>query len=136
MHFFEDKGFSAHGVLNLTPSEANDLCQRGAVIVDIREDYMTPLKVFRIEGVIYLPFSDLDKSWSQLPTDKPLIIADSVSIKSREAVAFLMQKGFDNVANMAGGFVDWERDGLPVTTDEAYRLTGSCLCQLKPRGKK
>jgi len=71
-----------------------------------------------------------------LPKDKPLIVADSVSIKSREAVVFLTEKGLHNVANMAGGIVDWERDGLPVTTDESYRLTGSCLCQLKAKGKK
>jgi rhodanese-related sulfurtransferase len=69
-------------------------------------------------GVIFLPFSHLEKSWQLLPSDIPLIVADSVSIKSREAVVFLKQKGFIDIANMAGGFVDWERDGFPVTTDE------------------
>jgi 3-mercaptopyruvate sulfurtransferase SseA len=41
--------------------------------------------------------------------------------------------GYDNVANMAGGIVDWERDGLPLTTDINNRLSGSCMCQLKAR---
>ena len=34
---------------------------------------------------------------------------------------------------MAGGIVDWERDGLPVKTNIEERLSGSCMCQLKPR---
>ncbi len=29
--------------------------------------------------------------------------------------------------------VDWERDGLPVKTNPEERLSGSCMCQLKPR---
>ena len=33
----------------------------------------------------------------------------------------------------SGGFVDWERDGLPVTPDISARLSGSCMCQIKPR---
>ncbi len=41
--------------------------------------------------------------------------------------------GYENVANMAGGIVDWERDGLPLTTDISNRLSGSCMCQLKAR---
>lgn len=135
MNFFANKGFTAHGVLNLSPSESFDLCKKGAVIVDVREEYMTAFKIFKMEGVIFLPYSQLEKSWNLLHTDIPLIVADSVSIKSRETVVFLKQKRFKNVANMAGGFVDWERDGFPVTTDESYKLTGSCLCQLKPRGK-
>jgi len=41
--------------------------------------------------------------------------------------------GYENVADMAGGIVDWERDGLPLTTEINSRLSGSCMCQLKPR---
>ncbi len=33
--------------------------------------------------------------------------------------------------------VDWDRDGLPLKTNFEERLSGSCMCQLKPReGKK
>jgi len=134
--FFEKSGFVSHGVRNLTPLESFELCKKGASIVDVREEYLTVFKMFMVAGIIYLPFSDLERLWRQLPKDKLLIVADSVSIKSIEAVVFLTHMGLHNVANMAGGIVDWERDGLPVTTDESYRLTGSCLCQLKARGKK
>lgn len=129
-------GFFAHGIRNLSPTEAFRLSENGAVIIDVREDYLISFKMFGVKSVYYLPFSKLAFSYEQLPRDITLIFADSVGLKSLEAVRFMMEHGYDNVANMAGGIVDWERDSLPVTTDKAYRLSGSCLCQLKPRENK
>jgi rhodanese-related sulfurtransferase len=126
-------GFLAHGVLNLTPKESFELCTKEAIIVDVRETYMNAFKMFQVEKVIYLPLSGLDKVYQDLPKDMPLIFADAVGLKSREGVLFMNAHGYDNVANMAGGIVDWERDGLPVTTDVTARLSGSCMCQLKAR---
>lgn len=135
-HKGSDKGFFAHGVLNLTPKESHDLCKEGAVIVDVREAYMNAFKMFKVEKVIYMPYSELEKSWRSLPADRTLIFADAVGLKSRESALFLKEQGYENIANLAGGIVDWERDGLPITTDKSNRLSGSCMCQLKPRVKK
>jgi len=126
-------GFTAHGVLNLTPRESYELCKEGAIIVDVRESYMNNFKMFHVEKIIYLPYSELGKIYQDLPKDQPLIFADTVGLKSREGVLFMNAHGYENVANMAGGIVDWERDGLPLTTDISNRLSGSCMCQLKPR---
>ena len=71
--------------------------------------------------------------FSESPQDKYLIFADTVGLGSKEAVVLLKVKGFNKVANMAGGIVDWERDGLPLKTNIEERLSGSCMCQLKPR---
>lgn len=126
-------GFYAHDVLNLTPGESFDMCNRGAALIDVREDYMTSFKMFEVKNLVYLPFSKMESMYDQLPSDQPLIFADSVGLKSREFVLFMKAHGFQNVANMVGGIVDWERDGLPINTDPAARLSGSCMCQLKPR---
>lgn len=129
----KNKGFIAHGVLNLTPKESFELCKTGAIIVDVRESYMSGFKMFNAENLIYAPFSELKNYFQNLPADRTLIFADAVGLKSREAVLFMKENDYENVANMAGGIVDWERDGLPVTTDTSARLSGSCMCQLKPR---
>ena len=126
-------GFSSHGVHNLTPKESYELCTKGAIIVDVRESYLNNVKMFNVENVVYLPYSELAASYSDLPENKPLIFADAVGLRSREGVLFMNEKGYENVANMAGGIVDWERDGLPLITDKNNRLSGSCMCQLKPR---
>jgi predicted sulfurtransferase len=68
-----------------------------------------------------------------LPQDKYLIFADTVGLRSKEAVVLLKDKGFKKIANMAGGIVDWERDGFPLKANIEERLSGSCMCQLKPR---
>ena len=126
-------GFFAHGVLNLTPEESFEQCKKGAIIVDVREYYLNSFKMFSVENVIYLPCSELSSSYSDLPRDKVLIFADSVGLRSRECVLFMNEHGYSNAFNMAGGIVDWERDGLPVTTEIKNRITGSCMCQLKRR---
>ena len=126
-------GFASHGVRNLTPRETVKLCSEGAIIVDVRESYLNNFKLFNVARVICRPYSDLVNSYSDLPGDKLLIFADSVGLRSRESVLFMNEHGYKNAFNMAGGIVDWERDGLPLTTDINIRLSGSCMCQLKAR---
>ncbi len=129
-------GFFAHGVLNLTPNESYENCKEGAIIVDVRESYMNNFKMIDADKVLYFPYSELENSYKDLPADQPLIFVDSVGLKSLQGVLFMIAHGYQNVANMAGGIVDWERDGLPLTTDISNRLSGSCMCQLKARETK
>lgn len=133
---FENYGFMSCGILNVTPREAFELCSKGALIVDVREEYLNNFKNFDITHTINLPMSKLVHGLSELPSGKDLIFADTVGLRSKEAVIFLVDKGFENVANMAGGIVDWERDGLPIKTNIEDRLSGSCLCQVKPRERR
>jgi len=93
-------GFIAHGVLNLTPTESFVLCKKGAAIVDVREEYMNAFKMFKVEKLFYLPYSQIEQFYEQLPHDIPLIFADAVGLKSREGVLFMMAHGYDNIANM------------------------------------
>jgi len=62
-----------------------------------------------------------------------LIVADSVGLFSHEAMIILKDLGFENIINLALGLVEWERDGMPVMIDQNERLSGSCVCQLRPR---
>lgn len=134
--------FNNHGIINnngilcVTPAETFDLTQEGARIIDIRERDFSDFKAFDVPGVIYYPLSEIKFQYVNLPSDGSFIVADSTGLKSKEIVAFLTEKGFNQVASMAGGFVEWERDNLPVKTDINERLTGSCACQLKPRERK
>jgi rhodanese-related sulfurtransferase len=130
---FDNYGFESSGIFNVSPREAFDLCGKGAVIVDVREENLRGFKSFDIPGLIYLPKTRIEEEYKNLPVDRYLIFADTVGLRSKEAVILLKKNGFERIANMAGGIVDWERDGLPVTTDISNRLTGSCMCQLKPR---
>jgi rhodanese-related sulfurtransferase len=135
---FDNYGFVSGGILNVSPREAFELCLKGAVIVDVREEYLNNFKNFDVPEIMFLPISTLVHKLSELPQNKYLIFADTVGLRSKEAVVLLKDNGFKKIANMAGGIVDWERDRLPLKTNVEERLSGSCICQLKPRerGKK
>ena len=129
------KGFWSHGVYNLSPAECYKLASKGSImIIDIREPYMTSFKQFYVDNVFFSPYSRIKSDYDKIITQgKAVVVADSAGLKSRETVLFLMDKGYDNVFNMAGCFVEWERDGLPVVTNKGYRLSGSCICQIRAR---
>jgi rhodanese-related sulfurtransferase len=133
--FFEDRGIVSNGILNLSPAETLEICKKGGIILDVREDYLNRYKMFDVEEIIFCPQSILANNLHELPKDKPLIIADSTGINSKKAMLFLKEKGFENIANMAGGLVEWERDGMPIKEDKTERLTGSCACMLRKRDK-
>lgn len=134
---FLGKGFDNAGIRNLTPRETLDICRKGAILIDVREGYMNRFKMMDVPEVIYCPFSILEEAYKNLPIDKPMIFADAAGLQSKEAIMFLIDKGFgDHIANMAGGLVEWERDGLPLIIDKSEKLSGSCMCQLRPRNKK
>jgi rhodanese-related sulfurtransferase len=132
---FSDYGIVSGGMLNVSPCEAFKLCSMGVLLVDVREEYLTGFKSFDVSGLIYIPGSKIEVEYRNLSQERYMIFADTVGLRSKEVVCFLKEKGFEKIANMAGGLVDWERDGLPVSTDISNRLSGSCMCQLKPREK-
>jgi rhodanese-related sulfurtransferase len=133
INIYKNYGIVSSGILNVSPREAFELVKKGALIVDVREENLSSFKSFDIPEVVYLPKSKLAEEYGNLPSDRYMIFADTVGLRSKEAVIFLKEKGFEKIANMAGGIVDWERDGLPLTTDITARLSGSCMCQLKSR---
>jgi rhodanese-related sulfurtransferase len=132
---FKNKGISSSGMLHVSAHEAFELCKKGAILVDVREEYLLGYKMFDVDQIIYCPYSIITKKYSELPKDKTLIFADATGIHSKEAVQFLIEKGYENIANLAGGLVEWERDGVPIKTDVTEMLSGSCTCQLRKRNK-
>ena len=135
-NFFDGFGIKSGEILHVTPKETLELCKKGAVLVDVREDYLNRFKIFDVDELIFCPLSILADSYNDLPQNKPLIFADAVGLRSKEAVQFLQLKEITNIANMAGGIVGWERSQLPIVIDESERLTGSCLCMLRLRDRK
>ena len=133
--FFEGYGIKLKEILHISPKETLELCKKGAVLIDVREDYMNRFKMFDVNEVIFCPLSILEENYKDLPQNKPLIFADAAGLRSKEAVVILKSKGIENVANMVGGIVEWERGGLPLVIDKTKRLTGSCMCMLRPRDK-
>jgi rhodanese-related sulfurtransferase len=134
---FQNIGIISSGFINLSAREAYAAVIHGnAVIVDVREERLTGYKNFDVPRLIRMPGSRIEQDYISLPRELPLIIADSVGLRSHEAMEFLLSRGFANIANLAGGIVEWEQDGFPLKIDLTEQLSGSCVCQLRPRNKK
>lgn len=133
---FSTKGFVSAGFLNLTPREAYAEATEGhAILMDVREPGIIGAKRFGVPNVLYFPLSEIEANIDDVPRDIPLILADSAGLRSHEAMDILLKAGFTNVANMAGGLVEWDRDGLPLNINTEDELSGSCMCQLRPHNR-
>ncbi|MFO7617373.1 MAG: rhodanese-like domain-containing protein, partial [Bacteroidales bacterium] len=122
--------------LNYTPREALARCLAGSLMLDIRPEVISAYKGFDVPELIFCPLPELEPLIGQLPSNREIIVADSTGVHSREAINLLVDNGYKQVAGLAGGMVEWERDGLPLKLDNKARLSGSCMCQLKFREKK
>jgi len=135
-NLFQNCKLQIDGVCYVLPSEVIPLLRQGAVLIDLREEMETDIKSFDVEQVIYMTHYEFEEKWKTLPLDKPLILADSVGIWSKKAVATLQSKGYIEVASLAGGFNEWDKDGFPVKAGNCKQLNGPCLCMIKPHEKK
>ncbi len=101
-------------VQHFSPREAYAAYVMGSILVDVREPQEIAAKSIDVKKVVNLPFSELDKRFNELPSNRPVVFLSRVGNKSKEAAQFLAQHGFDQVASIEGGVSAWEKEGLPL----------------------
>ncbi len=130
---FKNHGISVQGVLSITPRETRALISQGAFLIDLRDTDFVDYKAFDVPNVLNLTMEGFEQQLENLDKDTYYILADSSGLKSRDYVQKMLNRDFKHAGSMSGGFIEWERDGMPVRVDVNERLSGSCACQLKPR---
>ncbi|HNQ82134.1 MAG TPA: rhodanese-like domain-containing protein [Bacteroidales bacterium] len=128
----EKYGFVINDLRHVSGKECLEILKTDGFILDVRPDFELT-RLIDHEHILYYPYDEIREHFRKLPHDTWLILADAVGLRSKEVAFFLKENGFSNILHLAGGVVEWERDGLPVTLDKSRRLTGSCMCQLKRR---
>ncbi|HYM83860.1 MAG TPA: rhodanese-like domain-containing protein [Candidatus Dormibacteraeota bacterium] len=68
----------------------------------------------RVPGSVLVPLPSLAARLPHLPTDRELLVICHTGNRSATATAFLLARGYDRVADVAGGIVAWYRAGLPL----------------------
>ncbi|GAB4444932.1 MAG: rhodanese-like domain-containing protein [Anaerolineae bacterium] len=66
-----------------------------------------------IEGSRLLPLQMLMQRADELPKDQPIVVVCRSGNRSQVACEQLAAAGFENLANLAGGMMDWKRHGYP-----------------------
>ncbi|NTV84998.1 MAG: rhodanese-like domain-containing protein [Bacteroidales bacterium] len=131
----EKYGFVINGLRHVSGWESMEILKEEGYMLDLRPDFEL-VKLMNIEHILYYPYDEIKEHYQELPRDTLLILADAVGLRSKEIAFFLKEKGFNHILHLAGGVVEWERDGLPVSLDKSLRLSGSCMCQLRRREVK
>jgi len=128
--FFNSKGIFINELLCLTAKEANELLSVNAVLLDVRPEFEVAMRQFDVKNVIYIPHFQIESRYHEIPAEQAVILADASGLRSKEVAVFLKNKGFSNIALLAGGMVDWERAGFSVTRNKGNTLHGQCPCML------
>ncbi len=92
--------------------EAKKRIDNGAILVDVREQH--EFDEARIPGSMLMPLSTFQQHFEELPKDKEIVMQCRSGARSGQATEFLLNNGYKDVVNMAGGILAWKEAGLPV----------------------
>jgi rhodanese-related sulfurtransferase len=81
-------------------------------VLDVREpgEYAAG----HIPGALLIPLGELPDRLHEVPEEGPVVVVCRSGNRSGQALRFLRQQGFDNVHNMLGGMLAWQRAGYEV----------------------
>jgi rhodanese-related sulfurtransferase len=85
---------------------------RPAVLLDVREP--NEFADVRVPGSLLVPMSQLGSRLDEIPRDRPLLVMCAMGSRSQQVAGYLLQQGWEDVGNVAGGISTWERMGLEV----------------------
>jgi molybdopterin/thiamine biosynthesis adenylyltransferase/rhodanese-related sulfurtransferase len=85
------------------------------LFVDVREP--DEWEEGHVPGAIHVTRGRLESRIEGLvpDTSRPLVVYCSVGSRSAFATKSLLEMGYDDVVNLAGGFADWKRNGFEIT---------------------
>jgi hydroxyacylglutathione hydrolase len=100
------------------PLAAEQLSSSDApVLIDVRTPREHAQKF--IEGSLSIPLSHITERATDLPKNRPLLVYCAGGYRSSIGASLLQRHGFDQVSEIAGGFVAWDVAKLPVGSLQA-----------------
>lgn len=101
--------------MKLSPQEIRDRLQTqqdSVCFIDVRS--LDEFQSGHVPGARCLPLDRLESSLETLPKDRLILLACQSGRRSRQAFEQLRSLGFQNLAELEGGFSAWRAAGLPV----------------------
>jgi rhodanese-related sulfurtransferase len=110
-----DHGVDYSHIHEVTPAQATQLIDSGALVVDVRGQEAYAHR--HIPGAVLMPLEDLQAAIAKLTIarDHPIVVycGDGVS-HGPEGTAILNQAGFANAVNLKGGIDGWQGEKRPI----------------------
>jgi rhodanese-related sulfurtransferase len=104
------------GILEISPqwvaAHRNDVH-----ILDVRTQHETTEERTRIKHAQLIPIDELHTRISEVPKDKPIMTLCRSGKRSVLAFTILRAAAWDRVANIQGGLLRWQAEGLPTDVE-------------------
>lgn len=103
----------------LSPQFATEVlsAENPPVAIDVRTPGERQAK--QIEGSVSMPLNRLAESLLTLPRDRAMLVFCAGGYRSSIAASLLQRRGYEPVAEIAGGITAWEAAKLPVQSAQA-----------------
>jgi sulfur dioxygenase len=88
-------------------------------LIDVREKEEFTGILGHIEDARNIPLGKLLDNTTKISTDTPIILVCRAGGRSAQATTLLGKQGFQQLANLKGGMIDWRANGYPVTGGES-----------------
>ncbi len=107
---------SDNGVPQMDARTLAERLRRGEriVLLDCREP--EELAIARLEGAVHMPLNEITVRFTELDPDDEIVVVCRTGRRSQSVAAWLLERGFDRVWNLAGGLHAWADEvdpGLP-----------------------
>jgi rhodanese-related sulfurtransferase len=94
----------------------------GDFLVDVREPDELAISG-KIRGAMSIPLAQLRAATDRLPPDRRIVAYCQKGLRGYHAVCLLRGAGFENVANLQGGFVQAKLNNIPIEPAAAIEKT-------------
>jgi rhodanese-related sulfurtransferase len=96
------------------PRTGRTMVDDGATLLDVR--HQEEWDAGHAPDAVLLPLDQLGDRYTELPTDRTIVVICRSGARSARAAEALVGAGYTAV-NLAGGMKAWVADGLPCVTD-------------------
>ncbi len=92
--------------------ELDRLLDQGAALVDVREGW--EFRRGHVPGAIHIPLAWLPRRLDEVPRDRRVLVICQTGNRSLTATDYLLGRGFEATASVAGGTTAWARSGRAI----------------------
>jgi rhodanese-related sulfurtransferase len=81
------------------------------LLLDVREAH--ELAQSSVKGALHIPMAQIPGRLAELDRSRTIAVLCRSGNRSQAVAGFLIQQGFSNVANLAGGIIRWKQEVDP-----------------------
>jgi rhodanese-related sulfurtransferase len=119
-------------VKEICPTSTRKAIERGALLVDVREQDEVDTLSYDVNDLIHIPLSEFEDRFQEIPRDREIVMVCRSGARSLRAAAYLLHHGYENVVNMQFGIIRWVQKGFPTVGDTSSVLPKDSDCCSKP----